>query len=326
MVSKIQEGEKTVVQSPAVLTVSGLSAQYGVRNVLRRVDLTIEPGEVFGLLGPNGAGKTSLVRAICGRLRPTAGSVEIAGRKSGRRALRSIGLVPQEIALYPSLTIRENLEVFGRLSGLTNKETDVAVEEASEAAQLAERLGERVDRLSGGWKRRVNIAAAILHRPALLILDEPTTGVDLDARNALHRLIQTLSKGGMGILLITHDLQQAELLCERVGFLLNGTLAPQGRPKTLLDAAFAGQGELIIDVAEPVSADQARRLQQAGFVASSGGLSWCLVADCSPAHVMADLEQSGIKPREMHFRRPNLDSLFLRLLREPTSTELEAAA
>lgn len=313
------------MQSPAALVVSGLSAQYGSRTVLRRVDLTVGPGEIFGLLGPNGAGKTSLVRAICGRLPPTAGGIEIAGRNSGRSALRSIGLVPQEIALYPSLTIRENLEVFGRLSGLTGKETRHAVEEASEAAQLAERLGERVDRLSGGWKRRVNIAAAILHRPALLILDEPTTGVDLNARNALHRLIQTLSRGGMGVLLITHDLQQAELLCARVGFLLNGTLAPQGRPRALLDAAFAGQGELIVELAEPVSAEQARRLQQAGFVAPSGGLSWHLVGDCSLAHMMADLEQSGIKPREMHFRQPNLDSLFLRLLREPAPTELEAA-
>lgn len=315
-----------MMQSPAALTVSGLSARYGDRHVLRGVDLSIKPGEIFGLLGPNGAGKTSLVRAICGRLRPTAGSITIAGRREGRTASRSIGLAPQEIALYPSLTIQENLEVFGRLSGLTKSATGLAVEEACEAADLKDRLGERVELLSGGWKRRVNIVAAILHRPSLLILDEPTVGVDIDARNGLHSLIQELSGRGMGVLLITHDLHQAELLCAKVGFLLNGVLAPQGHPRALLDAAFAGQGEFIIEFAEPLSAGHATVLQQAGFIAADSGLSWHLVGDRSLGELAADLERSGIKPREMRFRQPGLDSLFLRLLRGADATVAEGTA
>lgn len=312
--------------SPAALAVSGLSARYGDRHVLRGVDLSIAPGEIFGLLGPNGAGKTSLVRAICGRLRPTAGSVTIAGRREGMTASRSIGLAPQEIALYPSLTIRENLEVFGRLSGLTRSATRHAVDEACEAADLAARLSERVELLSGGWKRRVNLVAAILHRPSLLILDEPTVGVDIDARNSLHSLIQALSGRGMGVLLITHDLHQAELLCAKVGFLLNGVLAPQGHPRALLDAAFAGQGEFIIEFAGTLSAGHAAVLQQAGFIAANSGLRWHLVGDRSLGELEADLERAGIRPREMRFRQPGLDSLFLRLLRSSGATVAEGAA
>lgn len=314
-----------MIRNPAALDVRSLSARYGDREVLRGIDLCIEPGEIFGLLGPNGAGKTSLVRAICGRLTSTTGSIVIAVRREHRSALPSIGLVPQEIALYPSLTIRENLEVFGRLSGLTRKETSVAIEEACEAADLAERLSERVEHLSGGWKRRVNIVAAILHRPALLILDEPTVGVDVDARNALHRMIRTLSGRGMSVLLITHDLHQAEFLCHRVGFLLNGTLAPQGPPKALLEAAFAGQGEFIIGFAEELSIDRAAVLQAMGFVATNNGLSWHLIGDCSLGHLAEDLERAWLKPREMHFRQPGLDSLFLRLSLQQRKTEPERA-
>ncbi len=313
------------MRSPAALEVEGLSARYGDRQVLRAVDLSIEPGEIFGLLGPNGAGKTSLVRAICGRLPPTAGSVTIAGRLNSRSAAPSIGLAPQEIALYPSLTIRENLEVFGRLSGLTRKETSVAIADACEAAHLVERLNERVDHLSGGWKRRVNIVAAILHRPALLILDEPTVGVDVDARDALNLLIQNLSGRGMGVLLITHDLDQAELLCTRVGFMRNGVLAPQGRPSELLNDAFGADAELVINFSRALSADHVAALRQRGFTDVSGGQSWQLIGGRPLGHLAADLERAGIIPSEMHYRRPGLGSLFHRLMIQQEATREDAA-
>jgi ABC-2 type transport system ATP-binding protein len=130
----------------------------------------------------------------------------------------------------------------------------------------------------------------------------------------------------MGILLITHDLHQAELLCAKVGFLLNGTIAQQGRPRALLDQTFAGQGEFIVEFAELLSAEQAVRLQQVGFVADNSGLSWQMVGDRSLGALAADLERAGIRPREMRFRQPGLDSLFLRLLRHPGAPEPEAAA
>ncbi|MFN0192549.1 MAG: ABC transporter ATP-binding protein, partial [Aestuariivirga sp.] len=177
---------------------------------MRGLSLEVAAGQIYGLLGPNGAGKTTLIRSICGRVTPYDGSIAIAGKPNAQRsALRRIGLVPQEIALYHYLTIRENLSVFGRLSGLSRAETQHAIDWVVEAAGLAQRVDERVEILSGGWRRRVNIAAAILHHPALLILDEPTVGVDVEAREGLHELITELSRTGMGVLLTTHDMEQA---------------------------------------------------------------------------------------------------------------------
>lgn len=221
------------------------------------------------------------------------------------------------------MTIRENLEVFGRFSGLTRTETGLAVKEASEVADIAERLDERVDRLSGGWKRRVNIVAAILHCPALLVLDEPTVGVDVDARSAFYCMIRTLTSRGTGVLMITHDLHQAEILCDRVGFLLSGALFPQGRPKDLLQNTFGGQGEFIVEFTETPLPDQAAVLRKMGFVPNDSGLNWQRIGDRSMDH-FAEVEDAGLTPREMHFRQPGLDSLFLRLLQQQRRTRPEA--
>ncbi|HEY8578441.1 MAG TPA: ABC transporter ATP-binding protein, partial [Beijerinckiaceae bacterium] len=307
-----------MIEAPAALSVTGLRTRYGGRDVLRGVDLEVARGEVFGLLGPNGAGKTTLIRAVCGRVQPLAGTIRVVGRPVERRAMRHIGLVPQEVALYPHLTARENLQTFGRLSGLDRRETDEAVAWAGEAADIAGRLDERIAVLSGGWKRRVNIAAAILHRPALLILDEPTVGVDIAARHGLHGVIQRLSHAGMGVLLATHDLDQAELLCARVGFLRDGVIDPQGPPRALIDAAFHDQREIIIELRRPPSEGQATTLARSGFTAASGDLVWVRMgrrSGQSAAELSAALEQAGLGTREIRFREPGLDSLFLHLAR-----------
>lgn len=314
---------------PAALSVAGLKIRYGKREVLRGLDLEVTKGEIFGLLGPNGAGKTTLIRTICGRLKPIAGQVSIVGQPVSRQSLRRIGLVPQDIALYPHLTARENLEVFGQLSGLTRQQALAAMEWAGEAANIRERLDERIDILSGGWKRRVNIAAAILHRPDLLILDEPTVGVDVDARNGLHEVIQQLSQAGMGVLLATHDLDQAELLCARVGFLRGGVIAPQGNPRALIDETFRGQREIIIELRQNPTPAQARALDKSGFSPSNGSLSWSRIgqeADRSAAALAEAFERAGLSTREIRFREPGLDSLFLHLSREPASAPEETAA
>ncbi|MCO5734747.1 ABC transporter ATP-binding protein [Rhizobium sp. SSA_523] len=305
-----------MTQTPAALEVRNLRVGYGDKDILRDVTLVIGPGEVFGLLGPNGAGKTTLIRTICGRKQALAGQVKIAGRDPGSGAFRHLGLVPQEIALYPHLTIRENLEVFGRLSGLSKTVTRKAIADVSRAANLQDRLNERVDILSGGWKRRVNIAAAILHRPALLILDEPMVGVDLQARNGLHSVIQRLSALGMGILLVTHDLHQAEGLCTKIGLLHNGVIAPQGRPRDLLDAAFQGEGEIALELEDLPSAEQKDTLRQLGFSAQDGDLCWSMIGHRSPAELSAALERAELTPREIRFRKPDLETLFLKLSRD----------
>jgi ABC-2 type transport system ATP-binding protein len=309
-----------MTQSPAALAVEDLRVHYGQREVLRGLNLRVDAGEIYGLLGPNGAGKTTLIRTICGRLPPLAGRITVAGRLPGRAALRQIGLVPQEIALYPHLTARENLAVFGRLSGLGRQQVAAAISWASQAADLASRLDDRIDILSGGWKRRVNIAAAILHRPALLILDEPTVGVDVDARNGLHEVIGQLAQGGMGVLLTTHDLDQADSLCSRVGFLRDGIVAPQGPPRKLIEDTFANRREIIIELRRPATSAQTTLLDRIGFLPSSGGMTWSRVGmdpGGSVAELSEGLEKAGVVAREIRFREPGLDSLFLHLARRP---------
>jgi len=308
-----------VSSGPAALSIEGLRVRYGHRDVLRGLYLNVAQGEIYGLLGPNGAGKTTLIRTICGRVKPVAGSICVAGHSIGKPALRHIGLVPQEIALYPHLTARENLELFGRLSGLSAAANREAIGWASAAADLTSRLNDRIEILSGGWKRRVNIAAAILHRPALLILDEPTVGVDVDARNDLHEVIQELSQTGIAVLLATHDLDQAETICSNVGFLRNGIVTPQGHPRQLVEQAFGDQKEIILELRQVPSAERAATLARVGFSAFNGGLSWIMLAKAneqSVAELSTSLQQWGLEAREVRLRAPGLDRLFVHLSRE----------
>jgi ABC-2 type transport system ATP-binding protein len=313
------------VSDDPVLDIAQLTVSYGRRQVLDKLTLKIEAGAIYGLLGPNGAGKTTLIRTICGRIVPTSGTVSIEGRSNRKKStLRRIGLVPQEIGLFSHLTVRENLQAFGRLSGLSATETREAVEWAEDVTRLSERHGERVDILSGGWKRRVNIAAAILHRPSLLILDEPTVGVDVDARNELHEVIRDLTHAGMAVLIATHDLDQAETICSSVGFLLAGTIVSAGAPQALIDKEFGKRTLVIIELRRPLTAAQRSSLVNAGFTASNGGLTWSILGatdDTISSALSARLDRLGIAAREIRHRKPGLDTLFVQLTRkrgEPT--------
>jgi len=298
------------------LTIDALRVRYGRREVLKGLSLNVGKGEIYGLLGPNGAGKTTLIRTICGRIKPLSGDVVVAGHSPGKVALRQIGLVPQEIALYAHMTVQENLQTFGQLSGMDRHKVGEAIEWAMEAADLKSRRNERIEILSGGWKRRVNITAAILHRPALLILDEPTVGVDVDARNGLHEVIKQLSQTGMAVLLATHDLDQAETICTNVGFLRNGVIAPQGHPRQLVDQTFGSRREIIIELRRHPLSEHAGLLQRAGFSAFNGGMSWVMLGDATDrtiTELAASLVDAGIEAREVRSRAPGLDRLFLHL-------------
>ncbi len=301
------------------LDIENIEVQYRDRPVLRGLSLSVAGGEIFGLLGSNGAGKTTLVRTICGRVRPLRGDVRILGASNRSRAtLRRIGLVPQDIALYPFLTVRENLETFARLWGVAAREVRPAVEWAIEVAHLGGRVNERIEILSGGWKRRVNIAAAVLHRPALLILDEPTVGVDVDARDELHELIRELSRAGMAMLLATHDMDQAEALCMRVGFLRAGRLDPVGSPSVLIEESFADNRTLAISVRGRLSPRQREVLVAAGFEPDGTEGTWTAFGDFtddSVAQLTGGLARLGVDVREVRQRAPGLDTLFAALAR-----------
>jgi ABC-2 type transport system ATP-binding protein len=212
----------------ALLETRGLGKDYGDLCALAGLDLEVAEGEIFGLLGPNGAGKTTAISMMCGVVTPSRGSARVAGLDVAREpmaARRLIGLVPQDLAIYEELSAAQNLRFFGGLYGLTGAALAARVDWALELAGLRERAREPVDRYSGGMKRRLNLAAGLLHRPRLVILDEPTVGVDPQSRNHIFATIRALcAEHGMTVLYTSHYMEEVELLCRRVAILDRGEL------------------------------------------------------------------------------------------------------
>ncbi len=204
------------------------------------LDFTVREGEIFGLLGPNGAGKTTAISIICTVLRPTAGSVSICSvdiSKNPSEARKLFGLAPQEIALYTTLTARENLRYFGRLYGLSGRNLSERTEACLALAGLEGSGDKRVDTFSGGMKRRANLAAAILHAPRLLLLDEPTVGIDAQSRNMILENLSALRKAGTTIVYTTHYMEEAEQICDRVAVMDRGRIVAEGAPADLIGEA-----------------------------------------------------------------------------------------
>ncbi|MGB8425800.1 MAG: ABC transporter ATP-binding protein [Desulfobacterales bacterium] len=204
---------------------------------LRDVDLHVDAGEALGLLGPNGAGKTTAISIMSTLMRPDSGEVAICGIDiftQTRRAKRHFGLVPQEIALYPSLTCRENLHFFGRLAGLTGRRLKDRTAECLDLVGLTASAAKRVATFSGGMKRRANIAAGILHNPELLFLDEPTVGIDAQSRHMILEMLAGLARRGTGMIYTTHYMEEAQWLCSRVAIIDQGEIVGQGPPSELI--------------------------------------------------------------------------------------------
>lgn len=209
----------------AVLVASGVHKQYGSTLALRGVDLTVNRGELFGLLGPNGAGKTTFMSILAGLAEPSAGSVTLFGVGSGSRdrdLRRKIGIATQELAVYPELTARENLEFFGRMYGLRGTPLRDRVAEMLAAVELTDRADHRAGTFSGGMKRRLNLAVAVVHGPELLLLDEPTTGVDPQSRNHIFERVRALNAAGMSIVYTSHYMEEVQTLCPRIAVLDGG--------------------------------------------------------------------------------------------------------
>lgn len=227
----------------AVLKVNALSKHYGNKTAVNNVSFTINSGECYGLLGPNGAGKTTTISMLCGLIPPDSGEVIVMGEKLTQRSIapRSyIGYVPQEIALYPELSPYDNLSFFGKLYGLGGKHLKKRIQEVLEIVGLSDRAKDKVQTFSGGMKRRANIAVGLLHNPKLLVLDEPTVGVDPQSRNAILESILNLRGMGMAILYTTHYMEEATRLCHRIGIIDNGELIAEGTLRALIDSFTSG--------------------------------------------------------------------------------------
>ncbi len=220
----------------AVLRIEGLSKSYGAIAAVAGVSFDIREGEVFGLLGLNGAGKTTLISMLATEQRPSAGDAVLLGHSicNERRTVRQmIGVAPQEIALYPMLTTAENLRFMGRIYGIKASELEERVEQLLESIGLAERRDDYVGSLSGGMKRRVNLAAALVHQPKLILLDEPTAGVDPESRDEILKIVRRLRDDGNAIVYTTHYMEEAEHLSDRIGILNSGRLVAAGTLEAL---------------------------------------------------------------------------------------------
>ena len=219
-----------------VLTVTDARKKFGSVVALDGASFELRQGELLALLGPNGAGKTTLIRAIAGRVRLDGGEIRIFDRiADGRRTPPELGIVPQEIALYPLLTARENLEVFGKLHGLSGTALTKQVDWALEQTGLADRAREPVRQFSGGMRRRLNIACGVLHRPRIVLLDEPTVGVDPQSRDRIYDVLAELAGSGVSLLLTTHHLEEAEARCSRTVIIDHGRVIAGGTLAELVD-------------------------------------------------------------------------------------------
>jgi len=226
-----------------VLSCSNLSKRFGDKIAVEGLSFSIGKGECYGLLGPNGAGKTTTISMLCGLMPCDSGEVKILGQRLTHRSIEPrayIGYVPQEIALYPELSPYDNLVFFGKLYGLQGKYLKQRISEVLEIVGLSDRARDKVQTFSGGMKRRANIAVGLLHNPKLLVLDEPTVGVDPQSRNAILESILDLRGYGMAILYTTHYMEEATRLCHRIGIIDNGHLIAEGTLRDLIDKFTTG--------------------------------------------------------------------------------------
>src|SRR5689334_1767502 len=295
----------------AVLEIRDARKSFGVTRALAGLSLSLGEGELLGLLGPNGAGKTTLIRAIAGRVRLDGGTVALYGRTLEPGKPRpDLGVVPQENALYPLLTARENLETFGQLNGLDGKRLRERVAWALEWSGLAERAMSPVRTFSGGMKRRLNLACGVLHEPKLVLLDEPTVGVDPQSRESIYDMLGALRARGTSLLLTTHYLEEAEARCERIVVVDHGRAVASGTLAELVRQSGLTGRRLRLTV------DPAPATPPAGFARENG--AGTLVASITDVAgelpgLLARLREAGLAVRDLEVRSATLQAAFLAL-------------
>lgn len=298
-----------------MLQIDSVTKRFGSVTALDGVSLTIARGEFFGLLGPNGAGKSTLMSLVAGLRSPDAGTVTLAGARpspTNAEARTALGLVPQTIALFPELTAQENLEIFGGLHGLRGATLKARLDEAFAAVQLEDRRRSLVKTFSGGMQRRLNLVAGLLHRPPVLLCDEPTVGVDPQSRNAVFDYLRQLNRGGVTIIYSTHYMEEAERLCSRVGIIDHGRILALGTVGELI-ARLPFEEEISFP-ADAATAPLLPKLAGRGEVA---GLDGTHRFRPRPGFALSEFyavtESMGLSPRIFVHQRPTLEALFLHL-------------
>ena len=295
----------------AVLSARNLRKCYGDQVVVDRVNISLNKGECFGLLGPNGAGKTTTLRLLLGLISPDAGELQLldhAVPQQARAARVRVGVVPQMDNLDPDFTVAENLLVYGRYFGMKDSEIEVRLPELLEFANLTNKRDVKVPTLSGGMKRRLALARALVNDPDVIFLDEPTTGLDPQARHLIWQRLRELNVQGKTLLLTTHFMDEAERLCHRLAVMDNGRIISEGSPRDLIAQNIEPQvvevfGETAAAWAQSHAARHAQRFEV------SGESVFCYVADAQPL-----LQELQHHPQLRYLHRPaNLEDVFLKL-------------
>lgn len=299
-----------------VLDIQDAHKRFGATQALAGASFALRHGECLGLLGPNGSGKTTLVRAVSGRVQLDHGRIVLHGQVldasvAGTAARQKIGIVPQEIALYPFMSARENLRTFGVLSGLSGPALSQKVQWALDWTELSERANAPVDDFSGGMKRRLNIVCSLLQEPAVIIMDEPTVGVDPQSRQRIWDMLAELRSRGASVLLTTHQLDEAQQQCERIVIIDHGQTIAEGSFVALLAQTIGPQRRVICRVHGSVP----HALQQSGWDVVEDSTLTRRVADVGtelPA-LLADVARAGAQIADLRLESPTLQDVFLHL-------------
>jgi ABC-2 type transport system ATP-binding protein len=300
-----------------LLEVVELHKRYGSAVALGRVSFAVPEGEMFGLLGPNGAGKTTLLSIASCLLEATSGEVRLLGRRvtpDDREVRRRIGIVPQELAVYDGLTARENLHFFGELYGLGRELRRQRVDEILAAVGLADRADDRVQSFSGGMKRRLNLGAALVHAPRLLLLDEPTVGVDPQSRNHIFEEVRRLNAAGLTVVYTTHYMEEVEALCTRVGIMDRGNLEACDTLPRLLQQ-LRGLVRFRVPALTPGLRERVKGLPDCRLVERSGQ---ALELECGDVkgtllRLVGLLHEAEVELLHLETEEPNLERVFLHL-------------
>jgi ABC-2 type transport system ATP-binding protein len=303
----------------SIVEINGLVKTYGDRVAVNNLSLSIRAREIFGLLGPNGAGKTTTLSMLATLLAPDAGRATLCGYDLVREANRvksRIGFVPQDLALYPTLSARDNLIFFGRIYGLRGRELEARVAWALELVGLADRAKDAIQTYSGGMKRRINIAAGLLHQPEILFLDEPTVGVDPQSRNSIFENVERLNREGLTILYTTHYMEEAEQLCHRVAIIDQGQILALDSPKALIETLHGGIIHIALaDGKAEALMDRARGLRTVRSIRQADGK---LIVETSRAQetligLLEIANRLDAQVTALEVFEPNLENVFLHL-------------
>lgn len=301
-----------------MLKANNLTKSYGSLIAVDHISFEVKEGEIFGLLGPNGAGKTTTINMICSLVKPDAGTIELNGRdmhQAGDSIRLHLGVVPQEVALYEDLNAVENLRFWGTLYHMKKQELNQRIDQLLEITGLSERARDRVKTYSGGMKRRLNMAVGMIHQPRLLLLDEPTVGIDPQARHNMLDTVKSIAREGTTILYTTHYMDEAEMLCDRLAIMDHGRILAKGTQSEIQQIVGENRMLRVVGTFDKTLAEKLpEKLKELMLISiSENEVVYSLPMARGTGEFIETLIKSGFEIDNLSINEPSLDSVFIKL-------------